>query len=431
MSDGLRRRPDSFLRAQGALDDDGGGDEGASRGVFSDEEEATELDTLTTNTAREDEDDAERARPAGESRPAPAPAPAPEPRVPVAAAAAAPVPVRGHNRSASHGGAALSSDRERGEREKTTSAFGKQQPKQQLPPSVLKKSSTLQGHRRVFSHGQITFRDGVIEMGGGGGGSSGGSGAAGGAADMSVSGDRPATASSAAGGHVMGHRRTGSKTEFILPPGHEERERRRASAAATSLQRTGSHRGGSAGGRGGDTLPGSAGGHRRHPSRSDSLAFSFRGHSRQASRTDSIYTLRNHTTNYKRKVFCFGRKNKAEPEAKHRTVVPNHCIPADVPEAEHPNAAYLDNYVRTTKYTVLSFLPKNLFEQFHRFANLYFLFIVLLNWVPAINAFGKEISMLPVIFVLGVTAIKDIFEDRRRALSDKRVNNSTCRVYNG
>ena len=84
----------------------------------------------------------------------------------------------------------------------------------------------------------------------------------------------------------------------------------------------------------------------------------------------------------------------------------------------------------TTKYTLLTFLPKNLFEQFHRFANLYFLFIVLLNWVPSINAFGKEISMLPVIFVLGVTAIKDAFEDRRRYVSDKRVNNSTCRIYN-
>lgn len=33
-------------------------------------------------------------------------------------------------------------------------------------------------------------------------------------------------------------------------------------------------------------------GHRRLPSRSDSLGFSFRGHSRQASRTDSIYTIR-------------------------------------------------------------------------------------------------------------------------------------------
>ena len=84
----------------------------------------------------------------------------------------------------------------------------------------------------------------------------------------------------------------------------------------------------------------------------------------------------------------------------------------------------------TTKYTLFTFLPKNLFEQFHRFANLYFLFIVLLNWVPSINAFGKEISMLPVIFVLGVTAIKDAFEDRRRYVSDKRVNNSTCRIYN-
>lgn len=53
----------------------------------------------------------------------------------------------------------------------------------------------------------------------------------------------------------------------------------------------------------------------------------------------------------------------------------------------------------------------------------------MLNWFPAINAFGKEIAMFPVLFVLGVTAVKDFFEDRRRLASDKRVNNSTCRVY--
>ena len=169
----------------------------------------------------------------------------------------------------------------------------------------------------------------------------------------------------------------------------------------------------------------------RQASRSDSLAFSFRGHSRQASRTDSIYTLRQSGPNTKRTIFCFKRKKKDDGEPKHRTIVPNHIIPSDVPKTEHPNRTYLDNFVRTTKYTLLSFLPKNLFEQFHRFANLYFLFIVLLNWVPKINAFGKEISMLPVIFVLGVTAIKDLFEDRRRYISDKRVNNSSCRVYKG
>ena len=71
----------------------------------------------------------------------------------------------------------------------------------------------------------------------------------------------------------------------------------------------------------------------------------------------------------------------------------------------------MSNKVTTTKYTCITFLPKNLFEQFHRFANLYFLFIVMLNFVPEINAFGKEISMLPVIFVLGVVVPNILFVD--------------------
>jgi phospholipid-translocating ATPase len=57
-------------------------------------------------------------------------------------------------------------------------------------------------------------------------------------------------------------------------------------------------------------------------------------------------------------------------------------MPAGAKATDHPNSAYLTNRIRTTKYTLLSFIPRNLFEQFHRFANLYFLFIVLLNWVP-------------------------------------------------
>ncbi|KAJ7386092.1 putative phospholipid-transporting ATPase VB [Desmophyllum pertusum] len=38
--------------------------------------------------------------------------------------------------------------------------------------------------------------------------------------------------------------------------------------------------------------------------------------------------------------------------------------------------------------------------------------------------------MAPLIFVLSVTAIKDLFEDRRRYKSDKAVNNSICHVFN-
>ena len=126
----------------------------------------------------------------------------------------------------------------------------------------------------------------------------------------------------------------------------------------------------------------------------------------------------------------FTRKNVTKAaETRWRHVVPNHLVPDDIDSKEHPNHGYLCNRIKTTKYTLLSFIPKNLFEQFHRFANLYFLFIVLLNWVPQVNAFTKEVAMIPVLFVLAVTAIKDGFEDYRRYLSDKKVNHQHCRIY--
>lgn len=112
-----------------------------------------------------------------------------------------------------------------------------------------------------------------------------------------------------------------------------------------------------------------------------------------------------------------------------RIIAPNHTIPDDIDYADNPNFLYKSNHIQTSKYTLWTFLPKNLFEQFHRFANLYFFFIIALNWVPEINAFGKEISMIPIVFVLSVTAIKDLFEDRRRHRSDRRINNNTCRIY--
>ena len=58
----------------------------------------------------------------------------------------------------------------------------------------------------------------------------------------------------------------------------------------------------------------------------------------------------------------------------------------------------------------------------------YFLFIVILNWLPIIQAFQREIAMIPLVFVLAVTAIKDAWEDYRRARSDKDINNRNWSV---
>uniref|UniRef100_A0A8C5GWI0 Phospholipid-transporting ATPase n=1 Tax=Gouania willdenowi TaxID=441366 RepID=A0A8C5GWI0_GOUWI len=84
---------------------------------------------------------------------------------------------------------------------------------------------------------------------------------------------------------------------------------------------------------------------------------------------------------------------------------------------------YKCNAICTTKYTLLTFLPMNLFQQFHRVANIYFLFLALLNWVPVVEAFEKEITMIPLVLVITVIAIKDALEDYRRYLFDKKVNN--------
>ena len=76
-----------------------------------------------------------------------------------------------------------------------------------------------------------------------------------------------------------------------------------------------------------------------------------------------------------------------------RIVVPNHTIPTDVPRKKHPNGQYATNKISTTKYTWWNFLFKNLFQQFKRFANIYFLFIICLNFIPETEAIGKELAM--------------------------------------
>ncbi|XP_053574562.1 phospholipid-transporting ATPase VB isoform X1 [Bombina bombina] len=96
---------------------------------------------------------------------------------------------------------------------------------------------------------------------------------------------------------------------------------------------------------------------------------------------------------------------------------------------ENPNSCYQTNKIKTTKYTWLSFIPKNLFEQFHRFANMYFVAIAALNFVPVVNAFQPAVAIIPICIILAITAIKDIWEDFRRYKSDKEINNMICMVY--
>ncbi|XP_066240849.1 phospholipid-transporting ATPase VD [Saccopteryx leptura] len=132
--------------------------------------------------------------------------------------------------------------------------------------------------------------------------------------------------------------------------------------------------------------------------------------------------------NYSSLLACGGKSSPSPRLAgKHRVVVP-HLQPFKE-EYEKFSGTYVNNRIRTTKYTLLNFVPRNLFEQFHRAANLYFLFLVVLNWVPLVEAFQKEITMLPLVVVLTIIAIKDGLEDYRKYKIDKQINNLITKVY--
>ncbi|XP_032411219.1 phospholipid-transporting ATPase IG isoform X4 [Xiphophorus hellerii] len=91
-----------------------------------------------------------------------------------------------------------------------------------------------------------------------------------------------------------------------------------------------------------------------------------------------------------------------------------------------PNEAYIppkfcDNRIVSSKYTVWNFLPKNLFEQFRRIANFYFLIIFLVQ-VIVDTPTSPVTSGLPLFFVITVTAVKQGYEDWLRHKADREVN---------
>lgn len=85
--------------------------------------------------------------------------------------------------------------------------------------------------------------------------------------------------------------------------------------------------------------------------------------------------------------------------------------------------AYADNYIKTSKYSPLTFLPFNLFEQFRRLANSYFLCLLILQSIPAITPLSPITTAVPLVVVLAITAIKDAHDDICRHKSDNQINN--------
>ncbi|CAG9325909.1 unnamed protein product [Blepharisma stoltei] len=89
-----------------------------------------------------------------------------------------------------------------------------------------------------------------------------------------------------------------------------------------------------------------------------------------------------------------------------------------------------NNFITTAKYTTITLIPKNLFEQFHRVANIWFLIVSIFQILPLnLSPTSSWATIAPLSLVLTVTLIKDAYQDYRRRKSDKELNNREVKIW--
>nr|XP_031846306.1 probable phospholipid-transporting ATPase IF isoform X1 [Nomia melanderi]XP_031846314.1 probable phospholipid-transporting ATPase IF isoform X1 [Nomia melanderi] len=91
------------------------------------------------------------------------------------------------------------------------------------------------------------------------------------------------------------------------------------------------------------------------------------------------------------------------------------------PSNEPSRTIFPKNRIVSKKYTIWNFVPKNLFEQFRRIANLYFLITAIVSTLTK-SPISCWTTILPLSFVVAVTACKQAYEDYQRYKEDKHVN---------
>ncbi|GKT81255.1 phospholipid-translocating P-type ATPase [Colletotrichum tofieldiae] len=141
-------------------------------------------------------------------------------------------------------------------------------------------------------------------------------------------------------------------------------------------------------------------------------------------------TMRRDALTWCKSVFyevVLGRKTL--PPSKNGRQIPLR-LDQDVPLTDerrggHP---YVSNAIRTSRYTIYDFIPKQLFFQFSRIGNFYFLCVGVPQTIPGLSTTGNFSTMLPLLFFVLVTIAKEGYDDFKRHRLDRVENAEPARV---
>ncbi|KAF6760166.1 calcium transporting ATPase [Ephemerocybe angulata] len=92
------------------------------------------------------------------------------------------------------------------------------------------------------------------------------------------------------------------------------------------------------------------------------------------------------------------------------------------------NSEFGSNFVSTSKYNLATFVPKFLFEQFSKYANLFFLFTACIQQIPGVSPTNRYTTIAPLAAVLLASAFKEMQEDLKRHQSDSELNARKAKV---
>lgn len=101
---------------------------------------------------------------------------------------------------------------------------------------------------------------------------------------------------------------------------------------------------------------------------------------------------------------------------------------SEVPIDERTGRPYIDNTIRSSRYTLWNFLPRQLYAQFSKLANFYFLCVSILQMIPGLSTTGTYTTIVPLLFFVTLSVAKEGYDDFRRYRLDKAENTSTASV---
>ncbi|KAF7189781.1 putative phospholipid-transporting ATPase DNF3 [Pseudocercospora fuligena] len=124
-------------------------------------------------------------------------------------------------------------------------------------------------------------------------------------------------------------------------------------------------------------------------------------------------------------------RQKPLPPSKDGRYVPlraTHDAPLVDERRSHGHHGFISNTIRSSRYTIWDFLPKQIIWQATRLSNFYFICIGVPQTIPGLSTTGNYTTILPLTFFILLTVLKEGYDDFKRHRMDKVENNYWAKV---